>query len=494
MDIDTFWALIDKTRIASLGSGYKQIGLLVDELAALPEEEIIAYYEIFEDLHAKISTRELSDFIIVLTGGVGDSGFKDVCSWLVGQGKTIYEAALKDPESIIDEITCITVLQVEQLAYVAPYAYERKTGREIFDDLPPYVSPASDSSKAEATSIPKLPTQRVNEEIPIEQKYPKAAAKSEECDDVVDWFWDEKLDTSKPYTLERVCYAADGKLAVPLASDYEQVVTDALTYIFAYSWDHVKPFDAFVWLTERADELHLRGYVHPEARGRGLGTQILEWAEKCANLRDTKALVIQSEANTPNAHALYTANGYEMFFAEEVMRRDLTTPLPASSLPEGFTVKTWSDTTAPLFYAVYTDAFSTRPGFSPPPMDEWIEELREEPNFRPDLSLLALSPDDEPTSYTLCDTFSGATPWRDDPSADGRGGGWISQVGTKVAWRGKGIVSALMVDSMRKMAAENRAYAGLHVNINNPGAIRTYERIGFEIVGRRARYRKALRD
>ncbi|MCI0577665.1 MAG: hypothetical protein L0331_15875 [Chloroflexi bacterium] len=46
---------------------------------------------------------------------------------------------------------------------------------------------------------------------------------------------------------------------------------------------------------------------------------------------------------------------------------------------------------------------------------------------------------------------------------------------------------------MRRMQAAGAVSAQLTVNVNNPGAIVAYEQLGFETIGRRARYeRRAL--
>ena len=50
MEITEFWELIDKTREAANGDARKQSDLLTEELAKLPEKEIISLDDIFHDL------------------------------------------------------------------------------------------------------------------------------------------------------------------------------------------------------------------------------------------------------------------------------------------------------------------------------------------------------------------------------------------------------------------------------------------------------------
>jgi ribosomal protein S18 acetylase RimI-like enzyme len=60
---------------------------------------------------------------------------------------------------------------------------------------------------------------------------------------------------------------------------------------------------------------------------------------------------------------------------------------------------------------------------------------------------------------------------------------WINTVGTRRAWRGKGVASWLMAESLRRIAAADDGFerAILGVDADNPtGALRMYRRLGFD--------------
>jgi ribosomal protein S18 acetylase RimI-like enzyme len=44
---------------------------------------------------------------------------------------------------------------------------------------------------------------------------------------------------------------------------------------------------------------------------------------------------------------------------------------------------------------------------------------------------------------------------------------------------------------MEALKREGFGDLGLHVNVDNPGAIRVYEQLGFRLIGQRAAYSKA---
>ena len=59
---------------------------------------------------------------------------------------------------------------------------------------------------------------------------------------------------------------------------------------------------------------------------------------------------------------------------------------------------------------------------------------------------------------------------------------WVNTVGTRRAWRGKGVAAWLMTDALQKIAAADDGFerAILGVDEENPtGALRLYRRLGF---------------
>ena len=79
-----------------------------------------------------------------------------------------------------------------------------------------------------------------------------------------------------------------------------------------------------------------------------------------------------------------------------------------------------------------------------------------------------------------------------DAGFDIAAAGWIVQVGVMPAARGRGLGAALVCEALGRMRAAGSAEAWLDVNVDNP-ANRLYERLGFRVRGRRARYRPVRR-
>lgn len=251
--------------------------------------------------------------------------------------------------------------------------------------------------------------------------------------------------------------APDASLACALASDGQ---------IVAVSWAKLGSSPAM-----------LGGKVHPLHRRTGLGVQALRQAEARAA---GGPVFIRNEAFTDGAAALYEREGYTADFVEFWMTRSPRDPLPA--MPPEVTLIPWSDDNAGQFYETYIDSFKDRGG-PRPSAQEWIAGYAADEDFRPDLCLLAYA-DGQPAAFVTAGPMH--PPRFDQPI------GWISQVGVRPAWRGRGIIDGLIGEIGRHCAAEGLLTLGLDVNVDNPRAIRAYEHNGFTVVGRRAKFSKTL--
>jgi mycothiol synthase len=209
------------------------------------------------------------------------------------------------------------------------------------------------------------------------------------------------------------------------------------------------------------------GLVDPAARGAGLGSRLLDWG-----LDRPGPVTVETEGLTPAAEALFASRGLRQVFAEDVMRIDLTGAVAQAAWPHGSALTTWSDATADRFAAVYDAAFRDRPGFPGRPVAEWIAELTEDDDFRPDWSILASLPGLGDAGFVTAAV------------------GWIVQVGVVPAARGRGLGAALVAASLARRRSAGETEAWLDVNVDNPGAAALYRRLGFTAAGRRARYRR----
>ena len=174
--------------------------------------------------------------------------------------------------------------------------------------------------------------------------------------------------------------------------------------------------------------------------------------------------------------------GFRLALAEDTMRRDLSHALPAVLLPEGMTLVPWSEQWATGFFKVYQDAFRERPRFPNWSEDTWRHNFTDYPDFRADLSLLAME-GMQGVGFTVCHAENEGDPKSEET-------GWVSQMGVRPAWRRRGVGGALLSEVMRRFQASGLSWAALEVSTENRRAGRVYERLGFEPYRTRASYQK----
>jgi mycothiol synthase len=209
------------------------------------------------------------------------------------------------------------------------------------------------------------------------------------------------------------------------------------------------------------------GMVHPARRGEGLGTRLLQWAHERAG---HAPLTVVTETLPERAERLYARFGLAEVFAEDVMRHDLS-GVPDLRAPEGITLSPVSAADHTLLFEAYTRSFADRPGFTVPIAAQWLDELIEDPNYRADLSLLATDVDQPVGFVNVLGT-------------------WVDQVGVVPPYRGRRLGAHLVAHVLGALAAEGADGCWLTVNVDNP-ADHLYRSLGFQVVGRRARYAAA---
>ena len=228
----------------------------------------------------------------------------------------------------------------------------------------------------------------------------------------------------------------------------------------------------------------ISGLVRPELRRKGLGSYLMVWSQAQARSLLTAAaasqgvLRIRTEGLTEPADKLYRAHGFTNVFEELVMHLDLRLALPDHALPAGVTIANWQSDLAERFFEVYEAAFRDRPGFPGWSAAEWISRVTED-DLIPEWTLLA-SVDGVPSGFVI-----GTIVLSSDPP-----GSYINQIGVIPAQRRRGLASGLIVETLRRIQAADHPWCQLVVNVNNPGAIQAYARLGFVTIGRRARYER----
>lgn len=224
------------------------------------------------------------------------------------------------------------------------------------------------------------------------------------------------------------------------------------------------------------ERLSTDGYVHPDLRGRGVGSRVLELAE--ARARELGALRLRNATLHADAagRALFEARGYGYVRSFLRMAVELDGEPPAPEAPAGLQLRGFAPDDAKGVHEAIQEAFADHWGNVPEDFDAW----RERRLAAADTSLWHVVEDgDEVAAAALCDLRFGA--------------GWVGALGTRAAWRGRGLGTSLLLAAFREFHRRGERRVALGVDSENPtGAVRLYERVGMQVVWRADVYEKAL--
>jgi mycothiol synthase len=254
-------------------------------------------------------------------------------------------------------------------------------------------------------------------------------------------------------------------------------------------------YGALAWRSS-ADPVHnmrYEGGVHPSHRGRGLGTDLLAWAEQAAvplheERHPGRPLVLASGCLSSNAGAvaLHEGRGYHAARWFHAMLRDLSAPLPEISVPVGIRIVGYTPDMAEHALLVRNESFRDHWGSTDTSAQAWAHSLASGA-FRPRLSFLAYE-GSEPLGVLISHEYAAYQ------ARTGRRELYVAIVGTREAGRKRGIATALLATVLSAARADSYDQASLGVDSDSlTGAVRLYEQVGFTIHLTWTSYRKQLR-
>ena len=248
-----------------------------------------------------------------------------------------------------------------------------------------------------------------------------------------------------------------------------------------------------VWWDDEADGrvYKLVGFVDPAYGGRGIGAAVLAWNEarlrEIAAVHDVSTKLVQAFVGDGNesATALIRDAGYEPVTYMAEMVRPSVDDLPDHELPEGLEIRPVREEDIRTIWQADMEAFKDHWGYVEPTEVEY-ERFRAYPYLDPTLWKIAW--DDEGVAGQVKSFIDTA-----QNEAHGRKRGWTEAISTSRRWRRRGVAKALIVESIRELAARGMTEVALGVHTENPnGAYQLYESLGYEVSRTWTTYRKPL--
>ena len=223
------------------------------------------------------------------------------------------------------------------------------------------------------------------------------------------------------------------------------------------------------------------GYVHPDARGRGVGSELVRLSERHALELAPDGPLRLHIGTLSTADAFFLARGYGRVRSFLRMVIDLDAAPELTSPPEVELRTMRSPEEDHAVYEVLEEAFADDWEHRPRPFEEYAKRTFHDPDF--DAFLCPVAVAEGAIVGASLNWWKRNGDW-----------GWIGTLGVRRKGRGRGIGEALVRWSFAEFLRRGERRVALGVDaLNETGALRLYERLGMRRFWEAAVWEKELR-
>jgi GNAT superfamily N-acetyltransferase len=205
--------------------------------------------------------------------------------------------------------------------------------------------------------------------------------------------------------------------------------------------------------------------VHPDHRGRGIGTALARWMQEKAREKGSSVIgmpVPQGSAGDRLLEAL----GYRVRWNSWVLQLPEGTEVPERPLPEGYVVRAAEPDEHEQCWTVQEDAFLEWSVRERDTFGAWQATSTKRPGFEPWQLRVVVDPAGDVVAVALLQMNDNC--------------GFVSRLATRKDQRGRGLAQALLADTFR-VAREHGATRSELSTDSRTGALGLYEKVGMVV-------------
>jgi mycothiol synthase len=223
--------------------------------------------------------------------------------------------------------------------------------------------------------------------------------------------------------------------------------------------------DRLVGYAERSGHGRADAAVDPEHHGRGIGTFLAGWVQSTARDAGDEAIGMPVPQGSPGDRLL-TALGFRVRWTSWVLELPVGAEIPARTLPAGYAVREAAPTEHEAVWTVIEDAFlewSDRPRQS---FADFTAGVMDRPGFAPWNLRVVTDPAGVVVGAAFVVLASGC--------------GFVDRLAVRADQRGRGLATALLVDSFAAARANGAERSELSTD-SRTGALGLYENVGMQV-------------
>lgn len=205
--------------------------------------------------------------------------------------------------------------------------------------------------------------------------------------------------------------------------------------------------------------------VHPDHRGRGIGTALARWMQD--NARADGASVVGMPVPVDSAgDRLLEALGYRVRWTSWELVLAEGAQVPHRELPEGWAIRPATPEDHEACWTVLEDAFLEWSEREREPFDDFVARTIGRPGFEPWHLRLAADATGAVVGVTYVHPFGTM--------------GYVDRIATRRDQRGRGVAQAMLVDAFAVAREHGCTTSGLNTD-SRTGALGLYEKVGMQV-------------
>lgn len=223
--------------------------------------------------------------------------------------------------------------------------------------------------------------------------------------------------------------------------------------------------DRLVGYVEHSGHDRADAAVHPEHRGRGIGTFLADWLEDRARTNGATVVGMPVPQGSPGDRLL-AARGWKVRWTSWILALPAGKEIATRPLPDGFTISTATPAQHRDMWTVIEDAFLEWSDRDREPFEDFAARTIERPGAEPWNLRVLLDPDGAVVGVAHVVVADACA--------------WVERLAVRRDLRGRGLAQALLCDAFSVARAHGTLRSELSTD-SRTGALGLYERVGMEV-------------